>query len=75
MSKLLAVIVASTFALSAVPGFAKTEELNKDQRAELRNRAERLVAERNTNPAPAQAQIRHTPKVKKPPVTKAQPKT
>jgi hypothetical protein len=75
MSKLLAVIVASTFALSAVPGFAKTEELTKDQRAELRNRAERLVAERNTNHAPVKAGVGHTPKVKKHPAPKEQPKT
>ena len=75
MSKLLAVIVASAFALGAVTGFAKTEELTKDQRAELRNRAERLVAERNTNPAPAKASVRHAPKAKPHPVTQTQPKT
>ena len=75
MSKLLAVIVALTFALSAVPGFAKTEDLTKDQRAELRQRAERLVAERNANPAPAKTGVRHAPKVKKHPATKEQPKT
>ena len=75
MSKILAVIVASTFALSAVPGFAKTEELNKDQRAELRNRAEKLVAERNASPAAPKAGVRHAPKAKKRPATHMQPKT
>ena len=76
MYKLLAVIVASTFALSAVPVFAKNEELNKDQRTELRNRAERLVAERKTHPAPAKAEgVKHTPKVKQQPAPKDQPKT
>jgi len=57
MHKLTAVIVASAFALGSVSGFAqntakKKEELTKEERAEMRNRAEKLKAERMTHPAP-----------------------
>jgi hypothetical protein len=56
MHKLALVIVASAFAFSAT-GFAqdtakKKEELTKEERAEMRNRAEKLKAERTTHPAP-----------------------
>ena len=51
MSKLLAVIVASTFAFGSASVLAadtakKKEELTKDERADMRSRAEKLVAAR-----------------------------
>ena len=67
MNKLLAVVVASTFALASVSGFAagtmKLEDLTKEQRIDMRNRADNLIAERAANAKPA---VRHSPKVKKP---------
>ena len=61
MCKLAIVIVASAFALGSVSGFAqdtakKKEELTKEERAEMRNRAEKLKAERATQPAPRAVQ-------------------
>ena len=57
MNKILAAIVASTFALSCASGFAadtvKKEELTKEQRAEMRNRADKLTAERAAAPTQA----------------------
>lgn len=59
MRKLLAVIVASTLALGATAGFAadvaKKEELTKEDRMEMRTRADKLVAERAANPQPVKA--------------------
>ncbi len=57
MHKLAAVVVASAFALGSAAGFAqdaakKKEELTKEERAEMRNRAEKMKAERATHPAP-----------------------
>ena len=51
MNKLVAVIVASTFALSSAAGFAadtakKKEELTKDERSDMRDRAEKLTTAR-----------------------------
>ena len=56
MHKLALAIVVSAFAFSAT-GFAqdtakKKEELTKEERAEMRNRAEKLKVERTTHPAP-----------------------
>lgn len=62
MSKWIATIVASMFALSAASGFAaqtqtgyKKEDLNAEQKSEIRDRAARLKAERmkaeTANPA------------------------
>ena len=66
MNKLLAAVVASTFALGSVTGFAadavKKEELTKEQRTEMRNRADKLTQERGH--APAQVKTA-TPKTKK----------
>ena len=66
MNKLLAVVVASTFALASVSGFAagtvKLEDLTKEQRIDMRNRADNLIAERAANAKPA---VQHSPKVKK----------
>ena len=49
MGKLLAVIAVSTFALASVSGIAadtaKKEDLTKEQRTEMRNRAEQLKTE------------------------------
>ena len=69
MNKLLAIIVASTFALSCVTGFAadspKKEELTKDQRTEMRARADRLATERATTGNQVKAEVKTAPKVKK----------
>jgi hypothetical protein len=72
MSKLLAALVASTFALGSAAGFAadaakKKEELTKEERAEMRSRAERLIAQRAAQPtAPEQARAADkAPKAKK----------
>ena len=50
MHKLLAAIVMSTFALGSATSFAadaaKRDELTQEQRADMRNRAEKLTAER-----------------------------
>ena len=69
MNKLLATIVASTFALSCASGFAadspKKEELTKEQRTELRARADRLIAERAATGNQVKSDVRYTPKLKK----------
>ncbi len=50
MNKLLAAIVASAFVFGSASGYAadaaKKEELTKEQRVEMRNRADRLTQER-----------------------------
>ena len=51
MNKLLVTIVASTFALSPAASFAaggimKLEDLTKEQRADMRSRADQLTADR-----------------------------
>ena len=86
MNKLLAAVVAATFALTCTAGFAKTEEMTKEQRADLHARADKLIADRaatanqvkaNVKPA-ATVKKHHAKKVKKvtqPAVKKAQPKT
>ena len=83
MNKLLAAVVAATFALTCTAGFAKTEEMTKEQRAELHAKVDRLTAERaastnqvkaNMKPA-ATMKKHHAKKVKKAPAAKqAQPK-
>ena len=69
MNKLLAIIVASTFALSGASGFAadspKKEELTNEQRIEMRARADRLAAERATTGNQVKAEVKTAPKVKK----------
>jgi len=63
MGKLLAVIAVSTFALASVSGIAadtaKKEDLTKEQRTEMRNRAEQLKTERAANPNAQHASIDH----------------
>ena len=57
MSRLLALIVASTFVFGSAAGFAadtapkKKEDLTKEERAEMRSRADKLIAQRATQPA------------------------
>ncbi len=55
MNKILAAIVASTFALGSVAGYAadsaKKEELTKEQKTEMRDRAGKLNADRAAAPA------------------------
>ena len=78
MNKLLAAIVASTFALGTVSGFAadaaKRDELTQEQRVDMRNRADQLTRARatgteqvsvRTQHAPAAKKIHHTGKAKK----------
>lgn len=69
MKKILAAIVASTFALSCASGFAadtvKKEELTKEQRTDMRNRADKLTAERAAAPTQANTATKPAPKAKK----------
>ena len=50
MNKLLAAVIVSTFALGSSVVFAagtmKLEDLTKEQRTEMHNRADQLIAER-----------------------------
>ena len=68
MNKLLTAIVASAFVLGSVSGYAadavKKEELTKDQRADMRNRADKLAQERAHAPTQVKAQAAATPKAK-----------
>ena len=90
MTKLLAAIVVSTFALGSVAGYAadavKKEELTQEQRIDMRNRADQLIMERAARSAPVKANVPHAPKAKVPhakktgkvsrhDVKKTQPKT
>ena len=60
MNKLLAAVVATTFALGSASGFAadaaKKPELTKEEKTEMRNRAEKLAAERTATAVPAKKQ-------------------
>ena len=75
MNKLLAAIVASTFALGAVSTYAaeaaKKDELTQEQRADMRNRADQLTRDRaawteqmstRTSHAPVAKKFHHTAK-------------
>ena len=68
MNKLLAAIVASTFALGSVSGFAadavKKDELTTEQRMDMRNRADQLTRERAAGSTQVKANVRHAPKAK-----------
>jgi Ni/Co efflux regulator RcnB len=90
MNKLLAVIVASAFALGAVSGYAadavKKDELTSEQRADMRNRADQLTRARaagteqvSTKAQSASRKLHHsgkkTTKVTRQPVKKVQPKS
>jgi hypothetical protein len=60
MNKVLAAVVATTFAWGSASGFAadaaKKTELTNEERMELRIRAEKLAAERTATPLPAKKQ-------------------
>jgi len=75
MNKLLAAIVASTFALGAVSAYAadavKKDELTSEQRADMRTRADQLTRARatgteqvssKTQPATATKKVHHSGK-------------
>jgi hypothetical protein len=70
MNKLLAAIIVSTFALGSSVVFAastmKLEDLTKEQRTEMRNRADKLVAERAATGNQTQATTKKMQKVKNP---------
>jgi Ni/Co efflux regulator RcnB len=69
MNKLLAVIVASTFALGTVSGYAaeaaKKDELTAEQRADMRNRADQLTSARAAGTEQVAAKTPHAPVTKK----------
>jgi hypothetical protein len=75
MNKLLAAVVTSAFLFSSVSGFAadtaKKEELTKEQRMDMRNRADRLIQERAQGSTQLKTNASHTPKAKTPQVKKA----
>ena len=60
MNKLLAAVVATTFALGSASSFAadtaKKTELTQNERTEMRNRADKLAAERTATAVPAKKQ-------------------
>jgi hypothetical protein len=68
MNKLLAAIVASAFVFGSVSGFAadaaKKEELTKEQRVDMRNRADKLTQERAQAPTQVKTDAVQTPKAK-----------
>ena len=70
MNKLLAAIVASTFALGSASGFAadaaKKEELTQEQRIDMRNRADQLLKERAAGSTQLKTNVQHAPKAKVP---------
>ena len=70
MNKLLALAVVAVFTSGAVSSFAQTpakkEELTKEERMEMRNRADRLLADRAAQPtASGKITTHETPHVKK----------
>jgi hypothetical protein len=89
MHKLLAAIVASTFAFGSVSGFAadavKKDELTQEQRVDMRSRADQLTRERAAGsthvkaeaPAPRAKihRVKKTRKVSRHDVKKAQSKS
>ncbi len=69
MNKFLAAIVISTFVLGSASGFAadaaKTDELTKEQRMDMRDRADKLTAERAAPSKHATSKVKHTSKAKR----------
>ena len=69
MNKLLAAIVVSTFALGSVSGFAadaaKRDELTKEQRTDMRDRADKLTTERAAPSRHVISKVKHAPTAKK----------
>lgn len=59
MNKILAAVVATAFVFGSASGFAATsvkkEELTKEQRVEMRNRADKLTQERAQAPTTVKA--------------------
>ena len=74
MKNLLAAAVASTLVLSTA-GYAadayKREDLTKEQRTEMRARADMLIANRAAHPAAAKTEMQSTSRIKKHPVKKS----
>ncbi len=74
MQKLLAAIVAITFAFSSVAGFAadagKREDLSQDQRADMRSRADQLSRSRANGSEHVTRQAENVPVATKKHVTK-----
>ncbi len=69
MNKLLAAIVISILALGSASGFAadaaKADELTQEQRADMRDRADKLTAERAAPSRHVMSKVKHSPKAKK----------
>lgn len=69
MNKLLAAVVASTFVLGSASAFAadaaKGTDLTKDERTEMRIRADKLTAERAAAPLATKVQAHPAAKLKK----------
>jgi hypothetical protein len=69
MNKLLAAFFVTTFALGSSVVFAtgtmKLEDLTKEQRTEMRNRADTLIAQRAATANKVKASSGHTSRVKK----------
>jgi len=69
MSRILVTIVAAALALGSSAGFAadaaKKPELTKEERADMRNRAEKLTVERARMPAQADTAVVKTQAVGK----------
>ena len=87
MNKLITVIVATTFALGSAAGFAadttpkKNEDLTKEDRADMRARADRLTTaraqgqpEHHVAAEPTKAKKQQPKKSKSAPAKKAEPK-
>jgi hypothetical protein len=89
MNKLMVAFVASAFVFGAASGHAadtaKKEELTKEQRTDMRNRADKLTQERAQAPTPVKTEVapaskvktdsaKKTKKVSRPHGVKAQPK-
>jgi hypothetical protein len=73
VNKLLVAIVASTLASGSAASFAaggmKLEELTKEQRMDMRSRADQLTADRAATGSRTKSSVEKAPKVKKPGVT------
>ena len=74
MNKLLVTIVVSTFALGSAESFAagtlKLEDLTREQRMDMRSRADQLTADRAASGGQMNTTMEHTMKVKKSRTTK-----
>lgn len=90
MNKLMIAIITSAFVFASTSGIAadaaKKEELTKEQRADMRNRADKLTQDRAQAATQVKSGAQSAPKAKETPVkktkktsrngaTKAQPKT